>query len=110
MSGPALSEVALGGLAAVLLALGAGLKWAIEWLSGQRGSRMARLEKKVDRLNAKVIMIGGALATAVGELRLNHPTSPNLAHYDRVLKLAFPVDRTVPADIAALAALLEQED
>ena len=110
MSVPQLSEVGQGFAAALLLALGAGLKWLIEWLSGQRGSRMTKLERKVDRLNSKVIMIGGALATAVAELRANHPVSPNLAHYDRVLKLAFPVERTIPEDMAALAALLEEEN
>ena len=60
MSLPSFSDAGQGFVAALLLALGAGIKWLIEWLSGQRGSRMTKLEKKVDRLNAKVIMIGGA--------------------------------------------------
>lgn len=105
-----LSEAGQGIAAAVLVALGAALKWLIEWLSGQRGSRMGKLEKKVDRLNAKVVMIGGALAQAVAELRHSAPESAGLAHYDRVLRIAFPVERGVPEDLAALMARLEEED
>ena len=109
-AGLGLSEAGQGVAAAVLLALGAALKWAIEWLSGQRGSRMNKLEKKVDRLNAKVVMIGGALAQAVAELRHTAPQSASLAHYDRVLRIAFPVARGVPEDLAALMAQLDGED
>ena len=97
---------AFAGIVAALVSLGGGIKW----LFGRRESRMSKLERRVDRLNAKVVMIGGALATAVGELRLHAPLSPNLAHYDRVLRVAFPVDRGTPQDLAALVERLNQED
>lgn len=109
-----MSGVGFGAALAALLGLfrllGKGVGWLID-RNDRRGDklgvRLEALEQQVEALNAKMIILGGALAESVAELRHHAPESAGLARYERALRLAFPLTQT-PDDIGAIAAEVDR--
>lgn len=89
---------------------GKGVGWLID--RGDRNGdklavRMGVLETRVEALSAKIVIVGGALAEAVAELRQHAPDSLGLARYERALRIAFPLTET-PPDMAGMAAEIDR--
>ena len=100
----------LAGALALFRLFGKGVAWLMDRDDRRKTSltaRMEAMELKVEALNAKVIIVGGALAEAVADLRQHTPNSANLARYERALRLAFPLHEP-PADLVARAQAIDK--
>lgn len=103
---------ALAAAIAFFKLLGTGIAWLMERDDKRKTSLTARLdamETKVNDLNAKMIIVGKALAEAVAELRHHAPGSDGLARYEKALRLAFPVfDASL--DLAVMATQIDKKN
>ena len=136
MNEPGVTPGEVGGIIAgcvgVLVAIGHGIRWLLNFRERQANSRQAKLQIWHDELQAREDKIDKKLAdyqaktearleVALGQnralriafelvaapLRKIDPSNSNLAQAEQLLHAAFPLDPAVPPNIAALLSQIE---
>ena len=101
---------AIAALLGLFKLIGGGVGWLVDRKDKQSDKvthRLDLLEASHATLNSKLLIVGGALAEAIAELRHSVPASPGLERYERALRMAFPIEEN-PAGLAELAARVDR--
>lgn len=123
------------GIVALIIAIGQGTKWLINWRGAREKTEAARLraweksldqrerdhaayierqlhamEQKFTRMEHKVSRLASALFETIAELQVLDPASSALAKAKLVLRGAFPPDHDTPDDIKSMVRRLDQDE
>lgn len=82
-------------------------RWLLTLAGGRQDARIAKLEREVQALTSRLMIVAQAAMELVGDVERLDPESASLKRARSALKKAFPVD-PVPDDIAAMAASVDK--
>lgn len=126
---------AFAGAVAVLAALGKGLAWLLNWngareqrraqrladweaslnkreqkYTAELESQFAEIKEEVAALRSQNAALGVSLLDVTAALRAKDPRNPALARAAAVLRLAFPLEQTLPPGMSELLGRLDAQD